>query len=94
MTTLIASARVTSGVNPAARLFHHADAVLLLGETLDCRFAFGKCFGTRNSSAFILRPQNLADTAISKSAWPATSGLRAGFWNLPRQGNGPKRPIR
>ena len=34
-----------SSINPVAQMFHHADVVLVLGERLDCRFAYGKCFG-------------------------------------------------
>ncbi len=32
-------------VNHAAALLQHADVVLLLGEPLDCRFAYGRAFG-------------------------------------------------
>lgn len=35
-----------SSVNPAAELMHHADVVLVLGERIDCRFAYGRCFGS------------------------------------------------
>jgi acetolactate synthase-1/2/3 large subunit len=34
-----------SSVNPAAQMIHHSDAVLLLGEKIDCRFGYGSSFG-------------------------------------------------
>jgi len=33
-------------VNPAAEALHHADAVLLLGERIDCRFGYGCSFAS------------------------------------------------
>ena len=34
-----------SSVNPVAQLIHHADVVAVLGDKIDCRFAYGRCFG-------------------------------------------------
>lgn len=34
-----------TSMNPAAHLMPHADAVLLLGDRVDCRFAYGHSFG-------------------------------------------------
>lgn len=34
-----------TSVNPVAEAIHHADVVLVLGDKIDCRFAYGSSFG-------------------------------------------------
>ncbi len=34
-----------TSVNPVAEAIHHADVVLILGDKIDCRFAYGSSFG-------------------------------------------------
>lgn len=48
-----------STVNPVAQLLSRADLIIVLGERIDCTFAYGSCFGAARIVHICLNPEEI-----------------------------------
>ena len=66
-----------SSVNPAAELIHHADVAMVLGEKIDCRFAYGRSFGKAKLIHVCPEPQEIGRNCTAELGLACDAGAVA-----------------